>query len=200
VCWRSGPHAGRRVDLKAFNALENRYELSGARATPPPLACLLEPYVALEPPPPSSRPSQPVPLPVQISLVPIPRSLMPAMPTTSYPSAPTISEAPARLSRTDTRADEDDAPIVFATRSARPSALPVADAAPASGGLEVVLALAISASELKLLPLDARTGFVLSLIDGVSPLETIVDACGLPADEVQRIASDLERRGVLTRK
>ena len=31
-------------------------------------------------------------------------------------------------------------------------------------------------------------------------METIVDTCGFPEDEVLRIATELERRGVLTRK
>ena len=44
---------------------------------------------------------------------------------------------------------------------------------------------------------DHRTGFVLSLIDGSSTLETIVDASGMPKSDALRILHDLLERGVV---
>ena len=44
---------------------------------------------------------------------------------------------------------------------------------------------------------DHRAGFLLSLVDGVSTLETIVDACGMPKLDALRILNDLVERGIV---
>jgi hypothetical protein len=49
----------------------------------------------------------------------------------------------------------------------------------------------MSMNDIKGLPLDPRAGFVMSFIDGHSTLGTILDVCGLPEDELVRIAGDL---------
>jgi hypothetical protein len=45
--------------------------------------------------------------------------------------------------------------------------------------------------------LDHREGFVLSLIDGRSSVETLVDACPLPEEETRRILGALRGAGIV---
>jgi hypothetical protein len=45
--------------------------------------------------------------------------------------------------------------------------------------------------------IDNRTGFLLSLIDGSSTLESILIACALPRLDALRILDDLVQRGVV---
>jgi predicted transcriptional regulator len=44
---------------------------------------------------------------------------------------------------------------------------------------------------------EHRAGFLLSLVDGVSTLEAIVDACGMPKLEALRILNELTQRGIV---
>ena len=44
---------------------------------------------------------------------------------------------------------------------------------------------------------DHRTGFLLSLIDGVCTLEAIVEACGMPKSDALRILYELVQRGIV---
>jgi len=44
---------------------------------------------------------------------------------------------------------------------------------------------------------EHRAGFLLSRVDGVSTLETIVDACGMPKLDALRILTDLVQRGIV---
>jgi hypothetical protein len=67
----------------------------------------------------------------------------------------------------------------------------------APAALARVPAIAVSDVALRRLPLDHRAGFLLSLIDGESTLETIVDESSLPADEALAILEDLYARGVI---
>jgi IclR-like helix-turn-helix domain-containing protein len=46
-------------------------------------------------------------------------------------------------------------------------------------------------------PIDHRTGFLLSFIDGSATLEALVDRCGLPKSDVLRILDDLMKRGFI---
>src|SRR5438445_7995672 len=43
--------------------------------------------------------------------------------------------------------------------------------------------LAVPLEDLAVLPLDHREGFLLSLIDGTSTIESILDVCAMPFDE-----------------
>jgi response regulator RpfG family c-di-GMP phosphodiesterase len=63
------------------------------------------------------------------------------------------------------------------------------------GGEHVVPALA--RVDLGGLVIDHRHGFVLTFVDGITPLETILDATGLPRLEVLTIVDELVRAGVL---
>jgi hypothetical protein len=57
--------------------------------------------------------------------------------------------------------------------------------------------LAVEPRDLTLLALDHREGFLVSLVDGVSTIETVLDLCAMPADEALEILESLALRGVL---
>lgn len=63
--------------------------------------------------------------------------------------------------------------------------------------LEGVPKLRVALSELRAMTLDHRAGFLLSLCDGSSSVETILDMCAMPRDEAVAILSDLVMRGVV---
>ncbi|MGO8992293.1 MAG: hypothetical protein ACLQVI_03120 [Polyangiaceae bacterium] len=71
------------------------------------------------------------------------------------------------------------------------------DLTAASVYVQRVPQLAVPAREVSLLPLDHREGFLLSLVDGVTSIETILDVCAMPADEALEILNSLVDRGVL---
>ena len=55
--------------------------------------------------------------------------------------------------------------------------------------------LAISVRDLSLLPLDHRDGYIVSLVDGASTVETILDTCALPFDDaIDSLTKLVERR------
>jgi hypothetical protein len=47
------------------------------------------------------------------------------------------------------------------------------------------------------LPVEHRTDFLLSLIDGSASLELIVDRCGMPKSDALRILYELAKRGIV---
>ena len=57
--------------------------------------------------------------------------------------------------------------------------------------------LAVGAREFALMPLDHREGFLLSMVDGVTSIETILDLCAMPGDEALAILESLSLRGVI---
>jgi hypothetical protein len=57
--------------------------------------------------------------------------------------------------------------------------------------------LKMDPSEIVELPLDHRAGFLLSLIDGKTNVQTIVDISGMPEQEVTDILEDLLLFGVI---
>lgn len=64
--------------------------------------------------------------------------------------------------------------------------------------LEAVPWLDIPYDELLAMPLDARQGFLLSLVDGRCTVEMITDMSGLPREEVFTMLAELMAMGVLT--
>jgi hypothetical protein len=58
--------------------------------------------------------------------------------------------------------------------------------------------VSLDARAIRQLPLDHRTGFVLSLIDGTVDLETLVVISAMPREEVLRIVRALEESGVVS--
>jgi hypothetical protein len=57
--------------------------------------------------------------------------------------------------------------------------------------------LVAGADHLRAARLDGRAGFVLSLIDGVSTVETLLDVSGMPAHETLGILEDLRQLGII---
>jgi hypothetical protein len=91
-----------------------------------------------------------------------------------------------RSSHVELRVDGDDDP-----------ASTEREIAAAADYFRCVPCLAVSAQELALLPLDHREGFLVSRVDGVSTVETILDVSAMPADEALEILQSLVERGVL---
>jgi hypothetical protein len=54
-----------------------------------------------------------------------------------------------------------------------------------------------SMDELKSYELDPTAAFVLSMFDGVTPLETIADMCGLPVETVAEMVEQFKQQGII---
>jgi hypothetical protein len=57
--------------------------------------------------------------------------------------------------------------------------------------------IVLSRPELNATDLDHREYFLISLMDGATTIETILDICGMPSDEALAILESLERRGIV---
>jgi hypothetical protein len=66
------------------------------------------------------------------------------------------------------------------------------------GSLAQVPVIKVSPDELRGLALDHRAGFLMSMIDGISSLEMILDMSAMPQLEVLRLMHDLIAQGVVT--
>ena len=66
------------------------------------------------------------------------------------------------------------------------------------GSLGRVPRLAVSVDKLVSLALDHRAGFLISFVDGMSNITTILDMSGMPASEVLGTLVDLAERGIIT--
>lgn len=65
------------------------------------------------------------------------------------------------------------------------------------GSLQQVVELAVDSAHLQWLTLDHRAGFLLSLIDGLSTLEDLLDICGMPRLQALQIFGDLLEQKVV---
>jgi hypothetical protein len=57
--------------------------------------------------------------------------------------------------------------------------------------------VALAAAQIDGLAIDHRAGFLLSLVDGSSPIESILDVSGMPRLDALRILNELVHRGVI---
>jgi hypothetical protein len=64
--------------------------------------------------------------------------------------------------------------------------------------LEAVPRLRVSPTTLRSLPLDHRAGFLVWLIDGVSTVEAILDACPMTREHVLAMLGVLAAHGVIS--
>ncbi len=66
------------------------------------------------------------------------------------------------------------------------------------GPLDRVPTVAVARDQLRWLSIDHRAGFVLSLIDGVSSIEMILDVSGMPELDALRILSELVQQRIIS--
>ena len=66
------------------------------------------------------------------------------------------------------------------------------------GPLDRVPVVMVARDQLRWLSIDHRAGFVLSLVDGVSSLEMILDVSGMPELDALRILSELAQQRILS--
>jgi hypothetical protein len=67
----------------------------------------------------------------------------------------------------------------------------------AVGSLDRIPVRTCSASELRMATIDHRKGFVLSLVDGATPIESIIDATPMAMHQVLTMLTDLLGRGLI---
>jgi HD-GYP domain-containing protein (c-di-GMP phosphodiesterase class II) len=166
----TGAHDDLRVDLKQLDAVEDRHMLSIVRAVPPPMLVR----------PPDPQPEEPA---AEVITVTLP-SLRPLAGGLSVPPAARVSGLYSA------------APRVTAQSSAPPEELE-RSCMETLGSLDRVPRIVVAAAELGKLTLDHRAGFVLTFVDGVSSIDTLLDASGLPRLELLRVLRDLVRAGVV---
>jgi hypothetical protein len=58
--------------------------------------------------------------------------------------------------------------------------------------------LAMSAAQMRGMQLDHRAGFILSHVDGVSSVETILDVSGMQSNEVLELLEELLGKGIIS--
>ncbi len=68
------------------------------------------------------------------------------------------------------------------------------------GSLDRVPSVLVQRAQLRWLSIDHRAGFVLSLIDGTSTLEMILDVCGMPRLDAIRILHELVAQKIVALK
>jgi HD-GYP domain-containing protein (c-di-GMP phosphodiesterase class II) len=166
----TGGDDDKRVDLKQLDAVEDRHMLSIVRAIAPPI------FVR----PPEVQPEAP---PVELLTVTLP-SLRPLAGGLSVPPAARVSGLYSA------------APRVTSQSSVPPEELE-RSCMETLGSLDRVPRVVLTAGDLGKLALDHRAGFVLTFVDGVSTIDTLLDASGLPRLELLRILRDLVVAGVV---
>jgi len=66
------------------------------------------------------------------------------------------------------------------------------------GPLDKVPVIVVQRTQLRWLSLDHRAGFILSLVDGSSTLEMVLDVCGMPRLDAMKILQELLQQKVLS--
>lgn len=66
------------------------------------------------------------------------------------------------------------------------------------GDLEAVPVVAVAREELRWLSIDHRAGFVLSLVDGVSTVEMVLDVSGMPRFDALRLLHELLQKRIIS--
>ncbi len=67
------------------------------------------------------------------------------------------------------------------------------------GGLSAVLGVRVAGADVRWLGLDHRAGFLLSLVDGTTTVEEIVDVSSMPRHEALRLLAELLEASAVTR-
>jgi hypothetical protein len=163
--------------------------------------------------PPPARPMPPmVDVPVSLSRMPrvvVSSTSLPATrPSGTYTAPPRIEPSGSSASSLPPKLSRRSSIVLPAPPRTSPPPAPPVTSAPPSGDEEAKLVaqiislkkiphLRIGPDALTKLPLDHRAGFVLTLVDGATSVEDIVDASGLPRVDVLRVVVGLIGKGVL---
>jgi HD-GYP domain-containing protein (c-di-GMP phosphodiesterase class II) len=205
-----GADDDKRLDLKQLDAVEGRHLASIVRAIPPPVVPWVPDADTLgeADSEPSSQPEpEPAPAPVLPSLRPLARGL--SMPPAARVSGLYSSVPKARGTSSKPPADAAEprlAPKITVPPRITSSAPPAGAGASTEDTERECLAVlgsldrvprVVAAGDLGKRSLDHRAGFVLTFVDGMSSIDTILDASGLPRLEVLRILRDLVQAGVV---
>jgi PilZ domain-containing protein len=86
---------------------------------------------------------------------------------------------------------------VSEVRPVTPQAASGKEVADSSARLARIPMVLVNAQRLQATKLDARAGFLLALIDGVTSVEGVLDVSGMPAEETLELLEDLRRRGII---
>ena len=92
--------------------------------------------------------------------------------------------------------DPDDGPVKVCAESCRGVLRQMYTAR--IGPLDRVPMVMVARDQLRWLSIDHRAGFVLSLVDGVSSLEMILDVSGMPELDALRILSELAQQRIIS--
>lgn len=134
-------------------------------------------------------------------------SLAAAHAAAAQPVAPTAQEMNDRVSLGDytgaleiaeklLEIDPDDQPVQICAESCRGILKQMYTTR--IGPLERVPIVMVARDQLRWLSIDHRAGFVLSLVDGVSSLEMILDVSGMPELDAMRILSELAQQRIIS--
>jgi hypothetical protein len=86
---------------------------------------------------------------------------------------------------------------VSETRPVTPTAASVAPGPDERALLSRIPVVLVDPVRLRATKLDGRAGFLVSLIDGVMSVESLLDVSGMPTDETVALLEDLRRRGII---
>jgi hypothetical protein len=187
-----------------FSAVDRGWE-ELATSPPPPLQQeLIDSFTGLEPPPsepelpPSTKDAPEVSAAVAASASAM-RSVTPVDPTPQemndrvslgdYTGALEIAERLLAI-------DPDDAVVKSCAESCRTVLRQMYITR--IGPLERVPVVMVARDQMRWLSIDHRAGFVLSLVDGVSSLEMILDVSGMPELDTLRILSELAQQRIIS--
>jgi HD-GYP domain-containing protein (c-di-GMP phosphodiesterase class II) len=176
-----GENAGKVVELRSLDAVEDRHVLSIVRSVLPPL-------VVREGDPWDDDGAIIAPAPAMAAAFVSPPSLVPP----SLAPPPVVSVPPPASSATPPPEPPPPPPEL------PPPPPPSIDDVHAIEPLSRVAVLQVPMKEITRLSLDPKSGFVLSRVDGATPLDMLIDMCGMPREEAARILGNLAKRGIVS--
>lgn len=198
----------RKESNAAFGAADREWEELATRPPPPMQQELIDSITDGDKAPLSSPPStkDAHALAASVAASASAARSMPAPPS-SEPSPPTAQEMNDRVSLGDyTGALEiaerllainpNDQPVQICAESCRSVLRQMY--VTRVGPLDRVPVVMVARDQLRWLTIDHRAGFVLSLIDGVSSLEMILDVSGMPELDALRILSELAQQRIVS--
>ncbi len=198
----TGANAGKRIDLKELGAVEGRHYASIVRAVPPPLLRLedVAPPAAVAPKRPAVELLEPTP-PEMAVVVPAPRIVASEIPAAERARAE-LADMGGVLDALLTIRTDDLAPSMRPMSTSfvpsPPSARPAPPPATPSRATMSPAAMPKLVVAIHTLSLDHRAGFIVSLVDGRTTVEDIIDMSGQPSAEVLRVLEELFAQGALS--